>query len=737
MSFKKFRQKTLTKLLLKWAKNALPGLSETEREALNAGDVWWDAELFSGNPDWNILLKTPPSKLTKEEQAFLDGPTEELCQMLNEWRINWELKDLPQEVWTFLRKKKFFGMIIPKKQGGLEFSATASSEIIRKICSRSVVAAVTVMVPNSLGPGELLMLFGAKAQQDYWLPRLAKGLEIPYFGLTSPEAGSDASAMTDKGVICQGIWKGKKVTGIRLNWHKRYITLGPVATVMGLAFKLHDPDHILSNEEELGITVALVPTNLDGIEIGRRHLPSYQMFQNGPNWGKDVFIPLDHIIGGEKQIGKGWKMLMTALAAGRGISLPSLSVSGTSFTAQTTGAYASIREQFNIPIGNFEGIQERLGQMAANAYLLDGARRLTCAGLDEGRNLAVISAIMKAHATFKMRESVIDAMDIHAGKAVIDGPSNYLGDLYRAIPVGITVEGANILTRSMIIFGQGSVRCHPYLLKEMLALEEKDQEKALTDFDEAFWGHVGHSIKTLGRAWLRSWTCGKVAPAPNVSDKVRGHYKNLSRYAASFALLADMAFLTLGGSLKRKEMLSARLGDILSELYLLSAVLKRWQDEGEHDDDLPLVHYCLKQGFTTIETRYAEVLRNLPNRPVAWLLGFLTQPFGAKNHGPCDELIKECAALLLKPSKTRERLTRGLYRGKKGEPVHDLEQTFHLLTETAPLKDKMKKAKIHNIETAVTKGVLTKSEAKKLNTLTEAVKELITVDDFAAEDFKP
>ncbi|MEX1146900.1 MAG: acyl-CoA dehydrogenase, partial [Sphingomonadales bacterium] len=453
----------------------------------------------------------------------------------------------------------FFAMIIPEKYGGLEFSAYANSEVIRKVASRSLVGAVTVMVPNSLGPGELLMQFGTQAQRDYWLPRLARGEEIPCFGLTSPEAGSDAAAMTDCGVVCKGTYKGKSVTGIRLNWHKRYITLGPVATVLGLAFKLYDPDHILGEEDDLGITVALVPTDLKGVEIGRRHLPAGQMFQNGPNWGKDVFIPLDHIIGGQPQIGKGWKMLMAALSAGRGISLPSLSASGVAFAARTTGAYARVREQFGIPIGKFEGIQVCLGRSAANAYLLDGARRLTCAGLDQGHRLAVISAIMKAHATDRMRDSIIDAMDVHGGKTVIDGPSNYLGHIYKALPVAITVEGANILTRNMIIFGQGSIRCHPWLLDEMMALDQKDAKKGLNDFDKAFWSHVGHTFKTLGRAWVRCWSGAGLAPAPaGVASSVRPYYKAMGRHAAAFALMADFAILTLGGSLKRKEMLSCR-----------------------------------------------------------------------------------------------------------------------------------------------------------------------------------
>lgn len=730
--FNLLRRHLLTKPVLKLMRRAMPGLSDTEREALEAGDVWWDAELFTGNPDWSKLLQTSPVKLSPEEQAFLDGPVEELCQMLDDWEINWERKDLPPEVWHFIRHNQFFAMIIPRKYGGLEFSAYANSQVIRTIASRSVVAAVTVMVPNSLGPGELLMQFGTQTQQDYWLPRLANGSEIPCFGLTSPQAGSDASAMEDSGVICKGLYEGKEITGVRLNWHKRYITLGPVATVLGLAFKLYDPEHLLGDREILGITVALIPTHLEGIEIGRRHLPALQMFQNGPNWGKDVFIPLDFVIGGQAQIGKGWKMLMEALAAGRGISLPSLSASGTAFAARTTGAYARIRQQFHIPISKFEGIQVRLGALAARTYLLDAARQLTCAGLDEGYKLAVISAIMKAHTTYRMRDAINDAMDVHAGKAVIDGPANYLGNLYRAVPVSITVEGANILTRNMIIFGQGAIRCHPWLLQEIMALEENDPKKALVEFDSAFWGHVGHGIKTLGRAWWRCWTNARYSPAPLVPEGVQHYYKKIGRYSAAFAVLADFAFLTLGGALKRKEMLSARLGDVLSELYFLSAALKRWQDEGEKEEDLPLVEYCMQEGFATIENRFHAILRNLPNRPMAWLARFIIQPLGQRSYGPSDSLVKKCAETLLEPSAQRDRLTAGLHFGNEGDSVHLLEKTFKWVVETQSLTEKMKKAQIYDAEQACQLGVLSKDEAEKLKAMNEAVAKVIAVDDFEA-----
>jgi len=737
MSETRFRRDRITRPLFGWARRALPGLSETEREALNAGDIWWDAELFSGNPDWSKLRETESPRLSAEERDFLDGPVEELCAMVDDWRISWETGDLPEEVWAHLKRHRFFGMIIPKEYGGLGFSAFAHSEVIRKISTRSLVATVTVMVPNSLGPGELLMQFGTEAQRKHWLPRLATGEEIPCFGLTSPEAGSDAAAMNDTGVICRGKWNGEDTLGIRLNWDKRYITLAPVATLLGLAFKLSDPEGLLGGEEELGITLALVPTDLPGVEIGRRHLPALQYFQNGPTQGRDVFIPLDHVIGGKAQLGKGWTMLMSALAAGRGISLPSQSAAATAICARTTGSYARVREQFGIPIGKFEGVAERVARLAATSYTLDAARRLTCAGLDEGRKLAVISAIMKAHATERMRIAVTDAMDVHAGKAVIDGPSNYLGIIHRSVPVGITVEGANILTRYMIIFGQGAIRCHPFLLKEMLALETKDEEAALEAFDAAFWGHVAHSLKTFGRAWLRSWTGGLVSPAPSRAGKLRRYYRQLSRYAAGFALAADIALLTLGGALKRRELLSARLGDILSELYLLSAVAKRWEDDGRKAEDLPLLRHAMAEGFATIQHRFAGVIANLPNRPAAWLLKAVVQPMGLRARGPSDKLVNRCAELLMTDSEARERLKGKMYLGEAAGPVRDLEDAFKLVTRAEAIERRVAQAGAADWREGHERGLLTEDEVAIMTSLEEAVDKVIAVDDFAPEELAP
>ena len=730
------RRDWITKPIYRLAERALPRLSATEREAIEAGDVWWDAELFTGDPDWNKLLAFAPARLSQEEQEFLSGPVEELCRMVDDWKVNWQWRDLPPEVWEFLKAKKFFAMIIPKAYGGLGFSAYAHSEVIRKLSSRSICAACTAMVPNSLGPGELLLQFGTKEQQDYWLPRLACGEEIPCFGLTSPEAGSDAASMIDTGIVCRGRYEGREVLGIRLNWHKRYITLGPIATVLGLAFKLHDPEHLIGDPEDVGITLALVPTHLPGISIGRRHLPALHVFQNGPNWGRDVFIPMDNVIGGVEQAGKGWKMLMSALAAGRGISLPSLSAAGAAYSAHVTGAYARIREQFHVSIAKFEAIQERLGRLAGTAYLLDAARRMTCAALDDGHHPAVVTAIMKAQATDRLRVSVNDAMDVHGGKAIIEGPLNYLGSLYRGVPIAITVEGANIVTRALIQFGQGAIRCHPYLLKEMMALEDPDRGRGLDAFDQSFWGHVKHSFANAARAFGRAWTGGVFAPAPDAGAATK-FYRQLSRHAAAFALAVDLALLTLGGGLKRKEMLSARFGDILSELYLASAALKRWNDEGRQSSDFPLLEWCIQASFATIEARFDEIFANFPVRPVAWMLRFFTQPFGRRHRGPSDRLTDRCAEIIAQPSAARDRLVVDLFHPPESERDHGLarlERAFALTVAVQPTRDRMHAARVRDIDQALKQRTINESEAAQLREAADAVAAAIAVDDFAPEE---
>lgn len=734
MDWRAWRRRWLTEPLFRAGRKAMPRLSSTEQAAIEAGDVWWEAQLFSGSPDWRELLDLPPAVLTPAEQAFLAGPVAQVCRMLDDWRITWKDADLPPQVWDFLKQHGFFGMIIPEEYGGLGFSPYAHSEVVRQISVRSVTAAVTVMVPNSLGPGELLLQFGTPAQRDYWLPRLAKGQDIPCFGLTSPEAGSDAASMVDTGVVCRQDVDGVDTLGIRLNWRKRYITLAPVATVLGLAFKLSDPDHLLGPDAEPGISVALVPMNAPGVIRGRRHLPSMQAFQNGPTEGHDVFVPIDALIGGQAQAGKGWQMLMSALAAGRGISLPSLSAAACIFTAHTSGAYARVRSQFGIPIGKFEGIQEKLGQLAANAYLVEAARRLTCAGLATGVKPAVVSAIMKLHATERMRQSVNDAMDIHAGKAVIDGPHNYLGNLYRALPVAITVEGANILTRNLIIFGQGAIRAHPYLMQEIQAINDPDEEKGEDAFDAVIWKHLGHSTLNALRATGMAWTMGVFAHAPRDVGAAAPYYRMMARWTSAFSLVSELALLTLGGTLKRKEMLSARLGDVLAELFLLSAVLKRWHDEGRHEADLPLLRQCALRGFATIDRRLDEVLDNLPSRPVAWLLRLLLLPPWSRGRRPADKVTAACAEILLTPSTARDRLVGAVWEGHDSASVEQLERAFELVVDAQPVLDRIRQSGLHDWRVAHEHGAITDEQAAVLDAAEAAVAKVVEVDDFASEE---
>lgn len=738
MTVREFRRERISKPIFGWAKGVMPPISETERDAIDAGTVWFDGEIFTGTPDWDKLVAMTPASLSSEERAFMEGPVRELCAMVDDWKLVWEDRDLPKPVWEFLREKKFFGMIIPKKYGGLGFSNTAHSEVVRTISSASVTAGVTVMVPNSLGPGELLMHFGTEEQCDHWLPRLADGREIPCFGLTSAEAGSDAAAMTDTGIVEYGEHEGERVLGIRLNFDKRYITLGPVATVMGLAFKLSDPQNHLGGGKDRGITVALLPTSTPGVSHGDRHVPLFTWFQNGPLSGKDVFIPLEWVLGGPERVGQGWKMLMTALAAGRGISLPSQSAASAAMCARATGAYARIRTQFNVSIGKFEGIQEPMAEIAANAYQIDAARRLTVAALDEDHKPSVISAIMKFHATDRMRRSVEHAMDIHGGKAIIEGPKNYLGPQYRSVPIGITVEGANILTRNLMIFGQGAIRSHPYMLKELLALSDEDEARGLEEFDRHFWSHAGHSALNALKTFVRGWTGGLVAPAPRKAA-LSGHWRQLSRYAAAFALLSDLSLLTLGGALKRKEMLSARLGDILAELYLGAAVLKRFEDEGRQEADKPLVDFIMMRGRQRMGVAFKGVLANLPARWAAWLVRVLAFPLGVPNPEPSDAARTHLAEMLMEPGAQRDRLAPDLYLGE-GHEAHalkDLEHAFELIASVAPIEKKLRDARMGEVERALETGLISADERRRLVEAREAVARVVAVDAFPMDDVSP
>ncbi len=734
-----FRRNQLTKPLFKLYKSIMPEMSRTEKEAIEAGTTWWEADLFAGNPNWKKLHAIPVSTLSAEEQAFMDGPVEEVCRMVNDWEVTHERADLSPEVWQYLKDHKFFAMIIKKKYGGLEFSAYAQSCVLQKLCGASAVLASTVGVPNSLGPGELLQHYGTDEQKDYYLPRLAVGKEIPCFALTSPEAGSDAGSIPDFGIIAKGEWEGEEVLGMRLTWNKRYITLAPIATVLGLAFKLRDPDHLLGDEEELGITCALIPTHIKGVEIGRRHFPLNVPFQNGPTRGKDVFVPLDFIIGGPAMAGQGWRMLVECLSVGRGITLPSNSTGGVKMLALATGAYSRIRRQFKLPIGKMEGIEEPLARLGGNAYIMGAAANLTVTGIDLGEKPSVISAIVKYHLTDRAQKCIIDAMDIHGGKAICMGPNNYLARGYQGAPIAVTVEGANILTRSMIIYGQGAIRCHPYVLPEMLAASHPDQEQALKDFDKAMFSHVGFAISNLVRSFWLGLTGARFAAAP-FKDQTKGYYQQLSRLSANLAFLSDMAMGTLGGELKRKERVSARLGDVLSQLYLASSALKRYQDEGRQHADLPLLHWALQDALFKAQEAIDELLRNFPNRWIGLALRVIVLPLGRDLKRPSDKLDSQIARLLQTPSETRSRLAQGQYLTREeGNPFGLLEQALDDVLSAEPLFEKVCKAdgikrpfmQLDKVaETGLAQGVLNQTEADLLRRAEESRLRTINVDDF-------
>ena len=744
--FRPLRYLFVSRPLLKIFRKILPKVSQTEQEALDAGTVWWEGELFSGDPNWSTLLAYPKPQLSTEEKAFLDGPVEQLCEMLDEWKITRELHDLPPDVWQFIKDNGFFGMIIPKQYGGHGFSALAHSEVVMKIGSRSGTAAVTVMVPNSLGPAELLLHYGTDEQKNNYLPRLAKGLEIPCFALTGPDAGSDAGAIPDTGIICRDKFEGKKnVLGIRVTWEKRYITLGPVATLLGLAFKLYDPDGLLGEEKDLGITLALIPTNTPGISIGRRHFPLDAAFQNGPNTGKDVFIPIEWVIGGREGVGNGWRMLMNCLSVGRSISLPATSVGAAKLASRTSGAYGMVRTQFNMPIGRFEGVEEALARIGGNTYMMDAARVMTAGAVDLGEKPSIISAIIKYHLTERGRQVINDAMDIHGGKGICMGPSNYLGRTYQQIPVSITVEGANILTRSLIIFGQGAIRCHPYILKEIDAANNSDDTQALQEFDQALTGHLAFSFNNGFRCLLYGLSGGALAKAPNISfsEEMAGYYRQLTRFSTAFALAADVSLLILGGSLKRKEKLSARLGDILSMLYLCSATLKRFEDDGRPDSDLPLLHWSIQDALYQMQLAFYGLLDNFPNRIMAWKMRLLIFPLGRAFSPPSDKLGHKVVKILMTPGESRDRLTKNIYiPDSDNEPLGVLEQAL-LCTEkcieaNSKIRTAVKAGRVtaqgnEKISEALEKGIITDTQAKSLHEMVSLRRSVIMVDDFSPD----
>ncbi|WP_426347127.1 acyl-CoA dehydrogenase FadE [Cronobacter universalis] len=716
-------------------RKVMPPMSRTEKEAIDAGTTWWEGDLFRGNPDWQKLHNYPQPKLTAEEQAFLDGPVEEACRMANDFQITHEMADLPPELWAFLKEHRFFAMIIKKEYGGLEFSAYAQSRVLQKLSGVSGILAITVGVPNSLGPGELLQHYGTDAQKNHYLPRLARGVEIPCFALTSPEAGSDAGAIPDTGVVCMGEWQGEQVLGMRLTWNKRYITLAPIATVLGLAFKLSDPDRLLGGEQELGITCALIPTNTPGVEIGRRHFPLNVPFQNGPTRGNNIFVPIDYIIGGPKMAGQGWRMLVECLSVGRGITLPSNSTGSLKSIALATGAYAHIRRQFKVSIGKMEGIEEPLARIAGNAYVMDAAASLITYGIMLGEKPAVLSAIVKYHCTHRGQQSIIDAMDIAGGKGIMLGEGNFLARAYQGAPIAITVEGANILTRTMMIFGQGAIRCHPYVLEEMAAAQNND----VNAFDKLLFRHIGHVGSNLVRSFWLGLTNGLTSRSPT-RDATRRYYQHINRLSASLAVLSDVSMAVLGGSLKRRERISARLGDVLSQLYLASAVLKRYDDEGRQEADLPLVHWGVQDALHQAEQAISDLLRNFPNGAVAGLLSLAIFPAGRRYDAPSDKLDHKLAKILQTPSATRSRIGRGQYlTPSEHNPVGLLEQALLEVMAADPVHQRICKEMGKNLpftrldelaKRALKEGRINEDEAAILIRAEESRLRSINVDDF-------
>ncbi|WP_158883127.1 acyl-CoA dehydrogenase [Rhodanobacter sp. L36] len=741
-----FRRRQISAPLLKLFAKVTPKLSETEQTALEAGTVGFEGQLFSGKPDWHELLRQPKPELSVEEQAFLDGPTEELCAMIDDWQITHELADLPPDVWAFVKKHKFFGMIIPKQYGGLQFSALAHSAVLQKLSTISATLSSTVAVPNSLGPAELLLHYGSDEQKNHYLPRLAVGDEIPCFALTGPTAGSDATSIPDYGIVCKQTVDGVETLGIRLTFDKRYITLAPIATVIGLAFRMYDPEHLLGEKEDLGITLALLPRSTPGLQIGRRHFPLNVPFQNGPIHGKDVFAPMSVLIGGPQMAGHGWRMLVEVLSVGRAISLPSNATGAMRASAAATGAYARMRKQFGLAIARFEGVEEALARIGGLTYATAALSRATAAAVDRGEKPAVTSAIAKYHATEWARRIASDTMDVHGGKAVQLGPKNYAGRGWASVPIAITVEGANIMTRSLMIFGQGAIRCHPYVLKEMQSLSITDRGEQLKTFDRLLFSHLGFGISNAVRSFAMGLTGARIGETAG-DAYTRRYYRKLDRYSATLALCADVFMGVLGGKLKFKEKLSARLGDVLSYLYIASSMLKRYEDTGRPDADRPLLAWGFHECMWLTQNALDGAIRNFPVRPVAWLLRILVFPLGRREVPPSDRLGRRVAALLTAPNEARSRLTEWVYlTPNANNTVGRMNALLPDVIAAEPVERKFQKAqkagqfKAHDVADqyieALQGGVINQAEFDLLKRVREGVAEFIAVDDFEPDELR-
>ena len=740
------RKDKITRPIFEMFKKVLPPMNQTEREALNAGDVWWDGELFTGAPDWKKWLSNAKPELTKDEQDFIDNQVETVCEMVSDWEVNFKDKDLPEAVWEYLKKEGFLGLIIPREYGGKGFSALAHSSIVTKLASRNAALGVSTMVPNSLGPAELLLHYGTDEQKAHYLPKLATGEDIPCFALTAPKAGSDASAMPDTGIVCKASYQGKKVLGIRLNWDKRYITLAPVATVLGLAFKMYDPDHLIGDSEDIGITVALIPTSHEGVEIGTRHFPVGSPFMNGPTRGKDVFIPMDWIVGGQEFAGKGWKMLVECLSAGRGISLPSGATAAAKVAYRATGAYSMLRQQFNTEIARFEGIEEALARIAGAAYQLEAARITTAGAVDSGCKPSVVTAIAKYHMTESARSLINDAMDIHGGRGVIQGERNYLASAFMGSPVSITVEGANILTRNLMIFGQGAIRCHPFVYREMLAASNPNEEQGINEFDSLFFRHLGYGLSNFIRTLSLGITGGKIVFKP-VEGETGKYYQQLTRMSSALALVSDLSMALLGGELKRRERLSARLGDVLSHLYMSSTVLKYFQDSGQKGADLVYVKWTVENNLYLIQKAFVEFFDNLKPRWLARFLKRLIFPYGLAYKRPGDENDHQVVQAMLSNNELRDRLTKNIFIGDKNQPIGRIEHAFIKVLAASKVGKKIraalkdgKLAESDNLNelvlSAVDKEILSKSEGDIYLESEELRLDAIQVDEYTQDYIK-
>ena len=746
LTFRPLRRAILSRPAMAGFRQIMPRMSATEQAAVEAGNVWWDAELFAGKPDWRRLLSTPAPSLTAEEQRFLDVETEHLCDLANDWETTSVWQDLSPEAWAYAKDKGFLGMIVPKAYGGLGFSAYAHSQVIQKLSTRCSAAAVSVMVPNSLGPAELLLHYGTEDQKNHYLPRLARGQEIPCFALTNPYAGSDAASITDTGVVCKGMWNGEETLGFRISWRKRYITLAPVATVLGLAFRAIDPDGLLGGEAEPGITCVLIPRDHPGVNIGRRHWPLNAVFQNGPTNGDDVFVPMEMVIGGREQVGGGWRMLMECLAAGRAISLPSSNVGMSKLAVGMVGAYVAIRRQFNQPIGAFEGVQEALARMAGHLYATDAVRRLAAAALDQGEKPSVVSAIAKYHVTERARIVINDGMDVIGGKGVCMGPGNFLARAYQQIPVAITVEGANIMTRTLIIYGQGAIRCHPYVLTLMRTAGAGE----LKPFDAALFGYVGFLFRNIARALTFGLTGGAFIGAPHgAAPQLRRYYRATTRLSTLLALASDLSMATVGGALKRKGALTGRLGDILSQLFILTSVLKRFEDEGRPAEDLPFVHWAAQDALARAGAAWRSLLANHPSRGAALFLKLIGAPFGLNTPEPDDRCAAAVAGLIHVHGSARDRLVAGSWTARvEVDPIAATMAAFDLYPQVEAierrLKDAIRSGRIARVPQNLTllagwaaeaegKGLIGAQERDLIGRFAAYADQAIQVDDFPAD----